>query len=233
MSPPETSHGPGFATVTSDGLPGCRPGAPGRTLRSRMDEVARIYEAHAVGYDRARDRSGTEMPYLRRVLDEMPAGPATVLDLGCGAGEPVARFFVEAGCAVTGVDVAPAMLAIARARFPGGTWLTHDMRSLALGRRFAAVVGWDSVFHLRRDEQRAMFAVFRDHLAPGGVLLFTSGHLDGETTGTVDGERVYHASLAPAAYAALLAAHDLELLLHRVRDPDCGEHTVWMARRMA
>jgi SAM-dependent methyltransferase len=30
----------------------------------------------------------------------------SVLDLGCGTGQPIARFFIEKGCAVTGIDVA-------------------------------------------------------------------------------------------------------------------------------
>ncbi len=195
-----------------------------------MDDVAAIYQAHAAAYDRDRDRSGMEAPYLRAHVDGLPPGPRTVLDLGCGAGEPIARYLIDAGCAVTGVDVAPAMLAIARARLPAATWLEHDMRTLALGARFAAIVAWDSFFHLPRAEQRAMFAVFRDHLAPGGLLLFTTGDKDGEAIGQVDGAPVYHDSLAPDVYVALLAAHGLDVVRHRADDPACGHHTVWLAR---
>ena len=154
-----------------------------------MDDVAHLYQIHAAAYDRARDRSGMEAAYLRRLVDGLPPGPATVLDLGCGAGAPIAEWLVAVGCLVTGVDAAPAMLALARARLPAATWIEHDMRSLALGARFAAIVAWDSFFHLRRAAQRGMFPVLRDHLVVGGLLLFTSGHADGEAIGQVNGAR--------------------------------------------
>ncbi|MBP6843281.1 MAG: class I SAM-dependent methyltransferase [Kofleriaceae bacterium] len=171
-----------------------------------------------------------EAAYLRRLVDGLPPGPATVLDLGCGAGAPIAEWLVAVGCLVTGVDAAPAMLALARARLPAATWIEHDMRSLALGARFAAIVAWDSFFHLRRAAQRGMFPVLRDHLVVGGLLLFTSGHADGEAIGQVNGAPLYHASLDPAAYARLLEQHGFDVVLHRDRDPACGDHTVWLAR---
>ena len=195
-----------------------------------MDDVAHLYQIHAAAYDRARDRSGMEAAYLRRLVDGLPPGPATVLDLGCGAGAPIAEWLVAVGCLVTGVDAAPAMLALARARLPAATWIEHDMRSLALGVRFAAIVAWDSFFHLRRAAQRGMFPVLRDHLVVGGLLLFTSGHADGEAIGQVNGAPLYHASLDPAAYARLLEQHGFDVVLHRDRDPACGDHTVWLAR---
>ena len=203
---------------------------PGGLARTAVDDVAHLYEIHAAAYDRARDRSGMEAAYLRQLVDGLPPGPATVLDLGCGAGAPIAAWLMAAGCQVTGVDAAPAMLALARARLPAATWIEHDMRSLALGARFLAIVAWDSFFHLRRDAQRAMFSVFRDHLVEGGLLLFTSGHTDGEAIGQVNGAPLYHASLDPAAYARLLDQHGLDVVLYRAQDPACGDHTVWLAR---
>ena len=194
--------------------------------------IPSTYEAVAAEFDRLRSRGLMERAYLERVLAAMPANGA-VLDLGCGMGEPIARFFIEAGCRVTGVDVAPSMIALCRARFPGHTWLVADMRGLDLGARFDAIVAWDSFFHLPQDDQRAMFAVFERHASPGGSLLFTSGTDDGTAIGSIAGRPLYHASLASAEYARLLATHGFAVSLHRVADPECGEHTVWWAERTA
>ncbi len=68
-------------------------------------------------------------------------------------------------------------------------------------------MAWDSFFHLGFDDQRRMFAVFRAHAAPGAPLLFTSGPRHGEAIGRFRGEPLYHASLAPDEYRALLAAN--------------------------
>ena len=104
------------------------------------------------------------------------------------------------------------------------------MRRLDLGERFGGIVAWDSFFHLAAEEQRAMVPRFAAHLAPGGALLFTAGPEAGEAMGTVEGSAVYHASLAPAEYAARLEAAGLDIRAFVAEDPDCGGHSVWLAR---
>jgi hypothetical protein len=123
------------------------------------------------------------------------------------------------------------MLARCRERFPSATWIEHDMRTLALGRRFSAIVAWDSFFHLPQDDQRRMFAVFERHAAPGASLLFTSGTEEGVAMGVLCGRPLFHASLDTAEYRRLLQGHGFAVSLHRVADPDCGGHTVWLAHR--
>jgi hypothetical protein len=49
--------------------------------------------------------------------------------------------------------------------------------------------------------------------------------------GSLFGHELYHASLATVEYERLLGGHGFAVSLHRVADPDCGEHTVWLARR--
>jgi SAM-dependent methyltransferase len=192
--------------------------------------IPSTYESVAADYDRLRSRGLMERAYLQRVQAALPAD-GHVLDLGCGMGEPIARFFIEAGCRVTGVDIAPSMIALCKARFPGHTWIDRDMRGLDLGTCFDAILAWDSFFHLPQDDQRAMFAVFERHAAPGASLLFTSGTDDGTAIGSVADRPLYHASLSSAEYEQLLAAHGFAVSLHRVADPECGEHTVWWATR--
>lgn len=194
-----------------------------------MTEVVHIYEANAEAFDRDRGRQLMEAKYLDVVLARL-RGERHVLDLGCGTGEPIARYLIERGCKVTGVDAAAAMVAICAERFPDMTWRVGDMRHLALEQRFDAIVAWDSFFHLAVSAQRDMFPIFRDHAKPGALLLFTSGPAHGEAMGEIYGEPLYHASLAAEEYRELLAANGFTLVDHVVEDPDCGRHTVWLAR---
>lgn len=147
-----------------------------------MTDVWKLYEAHARAFDRDRGRSLMERGYLTDVVNRLRP-KAQVLDLGCGPGEPIARFFIERGFELTGVDAAPEMLVMCRERFPHAIWVEADMRGLVLPVQFDAVVAWDSFFHLARDEQRAMFPTFAKHVARNGLLLFTSGPRDGEVLG--------------------------------------------------
>jgi SAM-dependent methyltransferase len=196
------------------------------------DRIPRVYEAVAVEYDRARGSHFQERAYHERVLQRLPPH-SEVLDLGCGSGRPVAQFYLDAGHRVTGVDVAGAMVALCRERFPACTWIQQDMRTLNLKKTFAAIIAWDSFFHLPPEGQRAMFPVFARHAAPRAALLFSSGTEEGSSVGSMFGHDLYHASLATAEYECLLGEHGFAVSLHRVADPDCGEHTVWLARRHA
>lgn len=191
----------------------------------------RLYDEVAREFDLARDRSGIENSYLDRLAERLSAGPARILDLGCGTGEPIARYFVDRGHRITGVDAAPGMLALARTRFPTHAWHKADMRTFALGTNFDAIIAWDSLFHLPPDDQRAVFGVFQAHCTPGGLLLFTGGDAAGESVGDLCGRPLFHASLDPAEYAALLDRHGFEILHHKVADPDCADHTVWLAQQ--
>lgn len=195
-----------------------------------MTDVRAVYEAVAREFDRDRSKALMEKFYLGRVLELLPAG-AAVLDLGCGSAEPLAQFFIERGCRITGIDAASAMIALCRERYPEHRWIEADMRALDLDRRFDAVLAWDSFFHLPADDQRAMFAVFAQHAAPGAPLLFTSGPGAGVAMGEIYGHALHHASLDASEYEQLLTAHGFRVLLHRVEDPDCGRHTVWLAQR--
>lgn len=198
------------------------------------DTAARIvglYRRHARAWAADRgERPGVERGWLDRFMALLPAR-GTVLDIGCGSGAPVAAALIARGHAVTGVDSSPEMITMCRERFPGGDWRVADMRGLALGCAFDGVLAWDSFFHLAHDDQRAMFPVFAAHAAPGAALMFTSGPGHGVAIGSYGGEPLFHASLDPAEYRALLAAQGFEVAAHVANDPECGGHTVWLARR--
>jgi 2-polyprenyl-3-methyl-5-hydroxy-6-metoxy-1,4-benzoquinol methylase len=192
------------------------------------DDIVDLYERHSRAYDRDRSRSLQERTWLDRfLLGVRPGG--TVLDVGCGVGEPIVRYLIDRGFRVAGVDASPSMIELCRARFPNSDWLVADMRELDLGRRFEGILAWDSFFHLSMDDQRGMFRRFAAHAQRGGPLMFTSGPAEGETIGTFGEEPLYHASLSPAEYEHLLAMNGFVVKSHVAEDPECGEHTVWLA----
>ncbi|WP_417719874.1 class I SAM-dependent methyltransferase [Salipiger sp.] len=198
---------------------------------SHLSERTReIYDRNAGAYDGLRNRALTERAWLLRALADVPDGGA-VLDLGCGTGAPIGEWLLGQGVALTAVDFAPAMVEIARRRLPAAEVHLADMRALALARRFDAVIGWGSFFHLTPDEQRATLPRLVRHLNPGGRLLLTVGPGAGEVTGTVAGDTVYHASLSPEEYAAILAREGAPVEEFRPEDPDCTGHSLVVARR--
>ena len=192
------------------------------------DRIVGLYERHARAYAHGRSDSLQERAWLDRFLAHVRPG-GVVLDLGCGGGEPVARYVVDRGLGVFGVDASPSMIELFRERLPGAEWRVGDMRTLALGRRFAGILAWDSFFHLDRDAQRRMFPRFAAHAEDGAPLMFSSGPREGEAIGSFQGEPLYHASLGAPEYEDLLAANGFRVDAHAAEDPECGDHTVWLA----
>lgn len=191
-----------------------------------------VYEQYGLQYDAERSRLLFEKKWLRRFENLLPAS-AAILDAGCGGGEPIGRYFIEQGYAVTGIDFAAPMIELAKARFPDSTWHRMDMRALDLPKSFQGIISWHSFFHLTPAEQRATLARFAQHLQPEGLLLLTVGPDAGEVTGHVGGQPVYHSSLSPAAYQEVLHSLGMTVLGFVPEDPECDFASVLLSRKMA
>lgn len=191
-----------------------------------------LYRRHAHAWAKKRGRAAQQLmeaDWLDRFIGLMPRQPA-VLDIGCGSGEPMSRYLVERGCAVTGIDASPEMIALCKGALPCQNWRVADMRSLSLSVRFDGLLAWDSFFHLCPEDQRRMFPIFRDHASPRAALMFTSGPSHGVAMGAFEGEPLYHASLDADEYRILLDENGFAVVAHVVEDEACGRHTIWLAQ---
>lgn len=198
-------------------------------MPSAADDIVALYRRHARAWSQARGNRLMERAWLDRFCALLPA-QSSILDLGCGSGEPMARYLTERGFDVTGVDSSPEMIAMFVDHFPQQEAVVADMRDLSLGKVFHGLIAWDSFFHLSAADQRTMFPVFRQHASVGAVLMFTSGPSAGEAIGELEGEPLYHASLDADEYRCLLEAQGFEIVAHAVEDPACGGHTIWLAQ---
>ena len=171
-----------------------------RLSSSMGDAASRIaahYERHAMSWDADRRAAAwTDQPCIDRFLGLL-SRDASVLDLGCGGGAPVALRLAAHGVPVTGVDSSPTLISLCQTRMSDQQWIVGDMRSLALGRQFGGILAWDSFFHLRREDQRRMFRIFAAHADADGILMFNAGPSEGEALGWYRGDPLYHASSTP------------------------------------
>lgn len=201
-------------------------------MSDASDSIIDLYRRRARQWDDARGRSLFERAWLDRLLDLVPEA-GSVLDIGCGGGEPIARYVIEQGRALTGIDSSDTLVALCRSRFPEASFIVGDMRLIALDRRFDGLIAWDSFFHLAPGDQRLMFPRFASHALPGAALLITTGPHAGVAMGEFHGEPLYHASLDPDEYRALFDAHGFDVVTMMAEDATCGGHTVWLARNRA
>lgn len=193
--------------------------------------IADLYHRHALAFDAARRRAFPERGWIERFARTVPKG-GHILDLGCGGGEPIARYLVDRGYQVTGVDIAPAMINLARTRFARHHWVQADMRTYApQPATYDGIVAWSSLFHLEHDDQAQVIRRMAMWMKASAVALFNTGADRGVSMGEFAGEALYHASLSPAEYRSIFARCGLVEVAHRAEDPDCGGATVWLVGR--
>lgn len=147
-------------------------GVEGRCGMDPKRKVEAGYDRMAERYLAARDTG----PDAERLLDEWgralpPHG--TALDLGCGAGVPVARWLARR-YAVTGVDLSGRQIELARQHVPEATFLKADMTDLEFPPgSFDVVTAFWSIIHVSRSEQPALLARVYGWLRPAGAFLAT------------------------------------------------------------
>lgn len=197
----------------------------------KPSQTQQIYRDHATTYDRVRRKDGVEHPWLDRFLAPL-AAPASILDLGCGSGDPFAVQLLEQGYSLTGLDFSPELLAIAQDRYPDAQFIQQDLRALDMGpARFCGVICWGVIFHLMQDDQRSLIPKIGRLLKPGGRFLMTIGDRAGEGQGYIDQVPVYHASLSLDGYRKAIEDAGLEILNLTVRDEMSGGATVVLAEK--
>jgi cyclopropane fatty-acyl-phospholipid synthase-like methyltransferase len=199
-------------------------------LKNLESKTKEIYNSNAEEFDQQRLKNLYEKKWLDLLLNELKEGDE-ILDVGCGAGEPIARYFIEKGMKVTGVDFSTEMIRLAAKRFPQNEWFVQDMRELKLNRKFKAIIAWNSFFHLTQDDQLLTFSLFHKHLLDDGIILLTVGHEKGEITGRVNNNEVYHSSLSPEGYKELIKRYNLTIIDFVLSDLECNGHTVLLAKK--
>lgn len=201
----------------------------------RIEELAAAYDALASTYAAGRHRFDTR-PVLESCAKLLPRR-ARILDAGCGAGEPVARYFVNRGDDVIGIDLSEGMLDLARQKVPEARYERMDLSDLGFPpEAFDLVASVYCLFHLDRSEHQKIFSGFARVLAPGGVLLATlatreytgSEEFDGEIEFL--GQRLPYSHDRPATALAKLRAARLEPLEAELIETG-GETFFWVIAR--
>ena len=129
---------------------------------------------------RAFERTGHELELAWRLLELKPG--VELLDLACGHGR-LANPFAERGVRVTGLDITPMFLELARAdaakRGVDVEYVAGDMRELPWRERFDRVLLWFTSFGYFGDEDnRRVLREAHAALRPGGLLVIDLNNRD-------------------------------------------------------
>ena len=168
------------------------------------------YEAVASEFMRQRGEWNIGAATVRRWSRALQPG-ATILDVGCGHGIPLARVLIEQGFNVYGLDASLALVAAFRSRFPQahaacGTAEASDF----FGRTFDGVLAIGLVFFLDADTQGTLIRKVAQALNSGGRFLFTAPAEACSWTDVLTGRQSL--SLGVDGYDAILTGAGLTVL---------------------
>ena len=152
-------------------------------VRKGYDEIALKFKEFRNIFDNLQ-----ELEHLATLLPEK----AKVLDVGCGIGIPVARFFVDYGFSVTGIDISERMVELAKQNVPKAEFFQYDMNELVFpDNAFHCITAVYSLFHVPREKHFSILKNFHRMLKQEGILFFCVGHLGGDDTDEFLGEEMF------------------------------------------
>lgn len=154
--------------------------------------------------------------YLDQAILAATPEAGSAIDIGCGAGgTSLALAIARPGLAITGIDISPALIAVARERAAGASNLTFRVADAAkLGSPGAdLLISRHGVMFF--DDPVAGFAALRAATRPGATMVFSCfrAHADNEWAVVADAA-VGNGHSTPAAYAPgpfAFADHDFTL----------------------
>lgn len=199
------------------------------SLQIIYDKFAQTYEENRGLFDM------TEV--FNSFYERLDVKNGYLLDLGCGAGEPFPKLFIDLGWKVTGVDFSQKMLELASKYVPEMQTVNADMIAVDFAsNQFDAITAIYSLFHIPSADQTVLFEKIHRWLCPRGKALFT--YATKEYTGQIEfdgykefmGQRLYYSHKSPEKLYS-----DLEEIGFNIESKDYreigGEIFLWVTVR--
>ncbi|HWM38877.1 MAG TPA: methyltransferase domain-containing protein [Streptomyces sp.] len=140
---------------------------------------AEAFDAIGDHYDEAFPHKEGQIAGGAWLAEQLPAG-SHILDLGCGTGLPTARQLIEAGHRVTGIDLSPGILKLARRNVPEGDFRRMDIADVEkhdLG-PFDGVAAFFSLLMLPRVEIPYALRMLHQQLREGAPMALSMVEAD-------------------------------------------------------
>lgn len=170
------------------------------------------YEHHASTFIRCRSKgiNAVGASSVRHWAKSLPPN-ATVIDVGCGAGDPISKALADEGLTIYGIDASPSMVQIFKQNFPNTPVSCEAAEdSSFFNRQFDAIIAWGLLFLLSEDTQVVVIQKMANALYTGGKLLFTAPSQKMTWKDAIT--EIESVSLGAEKYKELLAASGLSLI---------------------
>lgn len=138
-------------------------------VRKGYSQIAKKYHAQRKTYP--------SKALLKKFSKSLPNN-SKILDLGCGAGVPVARFLAKK-FKVTGVDFAQGMLKLARVNVPSAKFVKMDITKMKFKpKSFDGAVSFYAIIHITRQKHAGIYKKLHTILKSGANVLINASGTD-------------------------------------------------------
>ena len=195
-----------------------------------MDEISKLveqgYNKIAIDYysHRNLNKFNGELERFVSLLSDKPH----VLDVGCGAGIPTAKFLVKKGIKVTGIDLSTTMLDLARKNVPNAEFIKMDMNELKFSENtFDGIISVFALFHVPREKHFEIFKNFFKIMKPGGILLINIGISESEGISRFFGVPMFWSNFSTKTTLNLVKEAGFSVISEAVLERG-GEYQYWI-----
>lgn len=161
-----------------------------------LEKMDIFFENRLSGYDEhmLRNIEGAEEFYSFTASSLPTTERCKVLDLGCGTGLELERYFaLNPTAQITGIDLSEAMLSALRSKFPEKrlNLICGSYFDVPLGsENFHAAVSVESLHHFTPEQKLSLYKKLHESLKPGGYFILTDYFAESE-----EHEQEYFATL--------------------------------------
>jgi ubiquinone/menaquinone biosynthesis C-methylase UbiE len=115
----------------------------------------------------------SEAAAIKELIDQELPEASSLLDVACGTGEHIRHLLRLKPYDITGIDIEPGFVQIARSKNPQARFVAADMAEFELNTRFDVILClFSAIGYLRTlDAVQRAIVQFARHVAPGGVIL--------------------------------------------------------------
>jgi cyclopropane fatty-acyl-phospholipid synthase-like methyltransferase len=200
-----------------------------RIVSIGYDKVSEVYR----GDD---DNDAQRIRWCERILELRPKSE-TALDIGCGCGIPVCKYFSELGLQTVGIDISQRQIERARKLAPHATYICDDYLSTN-DDQYDIITAFYSIIHMDRTLHTRVFEKLYHQLSNRGMALVTVGHEEWEGYEDnwlgVEGARMFWSHYAIETYHRILNTLSFNILLDEfVPEENSGHHNLWLGKHLS
>lgn len=130
-----------------------------------------------------------------------------LLDLGCGGAVPASSYFYEKGFDITGVDISPNMITLAKKNIPDGKFFVSDMLDCNFpAEEFDIIISTFAIIHVPQHKQKVLFEKIFKWLKNDGTVYLVLGYTNNkeEINDNWRGVKMYWSHFSAEEYKMIL-----------------------------